>query len=83
MMAGHLGLLGGIFDETHSLFRSLFVAACAALLATNLTTAESPRERLSLDARWEFHLSIRFQAARASIFYVPDITYHDAKAGSV
>jgi len=68
--------------KPHSLFRSLFVAACAALLATNLTAAESPRERLSSGAKWEFH-SIRFQAAGASIFYVPDITYHDAKAGSV
>ena len=52
--------------KPHSLSCSLFVAACAALLATNPTAAESPRERLSLDARWEFHLSIRFRAARAS-----------------
>jgi beta-galactosidase len=30
--------------------------ACAALLASQLAAAESPREHLSLDAGWKFHL---------------------------
>ncbi|MEO7100597.1 MAG: hypothetical protein ABI162_14640 [Luteolibacter sp.] len=42
--------------KIHSLPRSLFLAACTALLATHLPAAESPRERLSMDAGWKFHL---------------------------
>ena len=42
--------------KIHSLYRSLFLAAYAALLITNLPAAESPRERLSMDAGWKFHL---------------------------
>ena len=34
----------------------LLAAACAAVFATSLPAAESPRERLSLDAGWKFHL---------------------------
>jgi beta-galactosidase len=34
----------------------LLVAACAALLALPSSAAASPRERLSLDANWRFHL---------------------------
>jgi len=36
--------------------RTLRVAACAALVVAQLGAAESPRERLSLDANWKFHL---------------------------
>ncbi len=35
--------------------RALFVIACAALLVTRLSAADSPREHLSLDANWKFH----------------------------
>jgi len=36
--------------------RTLIAGACAALLVTQLAVAGSPREHLSLDANWEFHL---------------------------
>jgi beta-galactosidase len=36
--------------------RSLFAGACAALLATQVSAADSPREHLSLDLNWKFHL---------------------------
>ena len=36
--------------------RALIGCLCAALLVTQLTAAESPREHLSLDAGWKFHL---------------------------
>ena len=39
-----------------SLLRSLLAGACAALFATQLSAADSPREHLSLDAGWKFHL---------------------------
>src|ERR1035437_5713650 len=39
-----------------SLVRSLFTGACAALFVTQLLAADSPREHLSLDANWKFHL---------------------------
>ena len=39
-----------------SSFRVLNGIACAALLVTQLAVAESPREHLSLDAGWKFHL---------------------------
>jgi len=39
-----------------SLVRSLFTGACAALFVTQLLAADSPREHLSLDAGWKFHL---------------------------
>ena len=35
---------------------SLLVGACAALTITPISAAESPREHLSLDANWRFHL---------------------------
>ncbi len=38
------------------LFRAFSSIALAALLATQLAAAESPREHLSLDANWKFHL---------------------------
>ena len=36
--------------------RSLFACAVAVFLASPLIAAESPRERLSLDGNWKFHL---------------------------
>ncbi len=36
--------------------RTLIAGACAALWVTQLAAADSPREHLSLDANWEFHL---------------------------
>jgi beta-galactosidase len=36
--------------------RSLMLGACAALWITSLAAAQSPREHLSLDANWKFHL---------------------------
>jgi beta-galactosidase len=36
--------------------RALFAGACAAWLATQLSAADSPRQHLSLDANWKFHL---------------------------
>jgi len=38
------------------LIGSLVVGACAALFVTPLAAADSPREHLSLDANWKFHL---------------------------
>jgi beta-galactosidase len=42
--------------KTGSLIRCLIAGASAALLVTQLLAAESPREHLSLDANWKFHL---------------------------
>lgn len=39
-----------------SAFSFFFACACAALLATQLAAAQAPREPLSLDAGWRFHL---------------------------
>jgi beta-galactosidase len=36
--------------------RTLIAGACAALLVSQLSAAESPREHLSLDAGWRFYL---------------------------
>ena len=36
--------------------RSLVIGACVGLLVPQLMAAESPREHLSLDANWKFHL---------------------------
>jgi beta-galactosidase len=36
--------------------RALIAGACAALFVPQLATAQSPREHLSLDANWKFHL---------------------------
>ena len=38
------------------MIRHIQLFACAALLATRLLAADSPREHLSLDAGWKFHL---------------------------
>ena len=41
---------------SNSLLGALAAGACAALCATQLLAAESPREHLSLDQNWKFHL---------------------------
>ncbi|HEY5234452.1 MAG TPA: beta-galactosidase GalA [Verrucomicrobiae bacterium] len=38
------------------LFRTLRAGACAVLFAAQLAAAQSPREHLSLDLNWKFHL---------------------------
>jgi beta-galactosidase len=38
------------------LLHCAITAACATLLAAHVSAAESPREHLSLDANWKFHL---------------------------
>jgi len=42
--------------KIHLQYRLFAANACIALLATQLAAAESPREHLSLDAGWKFHL---------------------------
>ena len=42
--------------KTIPAIRSLILGACAALWITSLAAAELPREHLSLDANWKFHL---------------------------
>jgi beta-galactosidase len=42
--------------RTVSLFCLLFAGACITLTVTRLSAADSPREHLSLDANWKFHL---------------------------
>ena len=43
-------------DNFFSLTRCLIAGACASLLVTQLSAANVPREHLSLDANWKFHL---------------------------
>jgi hypothetical protein len=38
-----------------SLVRSVLAGACAALVATRVAAADSPREHFLLDLNWEFH----------------------------
>ena len=42
--------------QTFSLFRVFSAGVCAALLATQLSAVAAPREHLSLDSGWKFHL---------------------------
>ncbi len=42
--------------KTVSLIRLLLTGGCVALVATQLMAADSPREHLSLDTNWKFHL---------------------------
>ncbi|HMP84673.1 MAG TPA: glycoside hydrolase family 2 TIM barrel-domain containing protein, partial [Verrucomicrobiota bacterium] len=55
--------------------------------ATQPMPEETPRERLSLNANWKFHLGDiplnSFPGGQGVNLYAPDITYHGAKAGSV
>ena len=46
-----------------SLLRSTFAGTFAAISVTSLFAAESPRERLSLDANWKFHLGDKWPDA--------------------
>jgi len=66
--------------------RLLLAVACAALV-TNLPALESPRERLSLDANWKFHLGDipldSFPGGQGVALYGADITHSGAKAGHV
>jgi beta-galactosidase len=52
----HDAFLKKLQMKTISLLRALFTGACAALLVAQLSAADSPREHLSLDANWKFHL---------------------------
>ena len=45
-----------VSPSARSLVRTLVTGACAMLLVTQLSAADSPREHLSLDANWKFHL---------------------------
>lgn len=70
-----------------SLIRSLIAGACALLFATQLIAAALPREQLSLDANWKFHLGDiprdSFPGGQGVALYGPDFTHSGAKAGSV
>lgn len=62
------------------------LSLCAVLFVAQLATAaESPRERLSLDANWKFHLGDipreSFPGGRGVALYGADITHSDGKAG--
>lgn len=63
----------------------LRVGACAVLFVTQLSAAESSRERLSLDANWKFHLGDipreSFPGGQGVALYGADITHSDGKAG--
>jgi beta-galactosidase len=58
---------------------------CAVLFAAQLAAAAAPREQLSLDANWKFHLGDippdSFPGGQGVALYGPDITHSGAKAG--
>jgi hypothetical protein len=58
--------------------RLLLAIACVALV-TNTSAAESPRERLSMDAGWKFHLGDiapdSFPGGQGVNLYGPDIIF--------
>ena len=64
--------------------RALSVGACAALLAMQLWAADAPREHLSLDANWKFHLgddwpgALHLDKAGASSGPASDKSFSDA-----
>jgi beta-galactosidase len=70
--------------KTPSLIRA-FVAVCAVLFITQFAAADSPGERLSLDASWRFHLGDipldSFPGGQGIALYGPDFTHSGAKAG--
>jgi beta-galactosidase len=76
--------IGSVFSAA---CRISFALTCAVLLAPNLTAGESPRERLSLDAGWKFHLGDipldSFPGGQGVSLYGADITHSGAKAGHV
>ncbi|MEO7100596.1 MAG: beta-galactosidase GalA [Luteolibacter sp.] len=59
-------------------------AACSVIQP--VAAAEQPREQLSLDSNWKFHLGDiprdSFPGGQGVNLYGPDITYHGSKAGS-
>ena len=64
---------------------TLRVGACAVLFVTQLSAAQPPREQLSLDANWKFHLGDipldSFPGGQGIALYGPDFTHSGAKAG--
>lgn len=69
----------------------VWLALCLTVLtpctqAAGLPAPASPRETLSLDEGWRFHLGdiepASFPGGQGVNLYGPDITYHGAKAGS-
>jgi len=67
--------------------RSLIAGVCAALFVTQVTAAESPREQLSLDANWKFHLGDipldSFPGGEGVRLYGANLTDSGGKAGHV
>jgi beta-galactosidase len=65
----------------------LRIGAYAVLFVIQLPAAESPREQLSLDANWKFHLGDvpldSFPGGQGIALYGADITHSGAKAGHV
>jgi beta-galactosidase len=67
-----------------SVLRAFLTGAWAALLVTRLSAADSPREHLSLDAGWKFHLgddwpnALRLDKAGASTGPASDRMFSDA-----
>ena len=74
------------FDMINTSFiRSLIAVACVGMFATQLVSAESLRERLSLDANWRFHFGDipldAFPGGQGIAPYGSDLTYNDSKTG--
>lgn len=42
--------------RAQTIYQYLVITACVGLLAARLQAADAPREHLSLDANWKFHL---------------------------
>lgn len=68
-----------------NILRFIRFNVCAMWLAAQAAFAASPREQLSLDENWRFHLGDivpdSFPGGQGVNLYGPDITYHGAKAG--
>src|SRR6266508_2529483 len=64
--------------------RYLILTACAAVCGAQIAAADSPRERLSLDANWKFHLgddwpkALRLDKAGANAGPASEKTFSDA-----
>jgi len=76
------------FEMINRLLACSFVlAACAALFVTQFAAAESPREQLSLDANWKFHLGDipldSFAGGEGVRLYGANLTDSGGKAGHV
>ncbi|MEO7932607.1 MAG: beta-galactosidase GalA [Chthoniobacterales bacterium] len=67
------------------LLRLIGISACTVWLAAQAATAAAPREQLSLDENWRFHLGDipldSFPGGQGVALYGPDITHSGAKAG--